>query len=56
MSTVLASASPTPLVTSGMASAPPVPVLAVTPVPSRRNQVSIVNCERPSAGATPKVA
>ena len=43
MSTLLFSASARPFVKSGTASTPPLPVLVETPVPSRLNQVSIVN-------------
>ncbi len=50
------SASPRPLVTSGMALAsPPVPVVVVTPVPSRRNQHSTVKVLAPRDEAVPKV-
>src|SRR4029453_7846980 len=40
-----------PLVTSGTAVMPPVPVLVPTPAPDRRNQVSTVNGAAPSAPA-----
>ena len=55
MSTLEPSLSARPLVTSGTATTPPLPVLVAVPAPSERNQVSIVNCDRPSAGASPKV-
>ena len=55
MSTLLPSFSARPFVTSGTAVTPPVPVLVATPVPSRRNQVSIVNVAAPSPGAGPNV-
>ena len=51
----MASVSATPLVISGTALMPPVPVLAMTPGPSRLNQVSSVNDCAPSAGAAPNV-
>ena len=45
-----------PLVTSGRNVAIPLaPVVAGVPGPSRRNHVSIVNCERCSAEGSPKV-
>src|SRR6266550_5227962 len=44
-----------PLVTSGMATMPPVPVDTVAPVPSRLNQVSIVNVAAFKPGAGPNV-
>ena len=48
MSTLLPSASPRPLVTSGItAASPPVPVESATPGPSRLNHVSIVNVVAP---------
>src|SRR2546427_3995312 len=49
------SVSATPLVISGTALTPPVPVLAMTPGPSRLNQVSSVNDCAPSGDATPNV-
>ncbi len=55
MSTTLPSCSAMPLVTRGTAITPPVPVVFDTPAPSRRNQVSTVNCSRPRPGAGPKV-
>src|SRR4029450_9672020 len=55
MSWFVPSASPRPLVTSGTAVTPPVPVLVVAPVPWRMNHVSIVNVGRPSAAVFPKV-
>ena len=55
MSTGPPSVSAMPLVTSGMATTPPVPVLVAMPVPSRRNHVSIVSVETPRPGAAPKV-
>src|SRR5438445_1618343 len=44
-----------PLVTSGMAARPPVPVDTVVPVPSRLNHVSIVNVAALRPGAGPNV-
>src|SRR3989442_10499280 len=44
-----------PLVTSGIAIRPPVPVDAVRPVPSRLNQVSMVNLAAFKPGAGPNV-
>src|SRR2546425_469505 len=44
-----------PLVTSGMATRPPVPVDTVVPVPSRLNHVSIVNVAALRPGAGPNV-
>src|SRR5437667_12335677 len=55
MSTLLPSFSARPFVTSGTAVTPPVPVLVAAPVPSRRNQVSIVNVAESSPGAGPHV-
>ena len=56
MSTVDTSDSDVPFVTRGMAAAiPPVPVETVVPVPSRRNQVSIVNVAAFIAVPVPKV-
>src|SRR2546427_12196560 len=51
----MASVSATPLVISGTALTPPVPVLAMAPGPSRLNQVSSVNDCAPSGDATPNV-
>src|SRR5438128_5753898 len=53
--TLLPSAWAPPLVTSGMAITPPVPVDAVRPVPSRLNHVSIVNLAAFKPGAGPDV-
>ncbi len=53
MSTLLFSPSARPLVTRGIASTPPVPVLVETPAPSRLNQVSTVKFAAPSPGAGP---
>src|SRR5438128_5579501 len=53
--TLLPSAWAPPLVTSGMAITPPVPVDAVRPVPSRLNQVSMVNLAAFKPGAGPNV-
>src|SRR5438093_13686341 len=44
-----------PLVRSGMATRPPVPVDTVVPVPSRLNHVSIVNVAALRPGAGPNV-
>src|SRR3989475_768591 len=44
-----------PLVTSGIAITPPVPEDAVSPRPSRLNQVSIVKVADPKPGAGPNV-
>jgi hypothetical protein len=55
MSRLLLSASPRPLVKSGTAVTPPVPVLAVAPAPVRWNATSIVNVLTPRLGAAPKV-
>src|SRR2546425_290548 len=55
MSTLLPSLSDRPFVTSGTAVAPPDPVLVATPLPSRRNQASIVNVAAPRPGAAPNV-
>ena len=55
MSTVLPSVSAIPLVTSGIAVTPPVPLKVATPAPSRRNHVSIVNVAEPRPGAAPNV-
>ncbi len=55
MSTLEPSASARPLVTSGMAVMPPLPVLVPTPAPVRWNQVSSVNVAAPSPGAAPNV-
>ena len=55
MSTLPPSASAMPLVTSGTATTPPVPVLVAMPAPSRLNHVSIVIVVTPSPGAAPKV-
>src|SRR5437773_10533084 len=55
MSTTLPSLSERPFVTSGTAVAPPDPVLVATPLPSRRNQASIVNVAAPRPGAAPNV-
>src|SRR6266550_3340690 len=44
-----------PLVTSGMAITPPLPVDAVRPTPSRLNQVSMVNLAAFKLGAGPNV-
>ena len=55
-STVEPSACAAPCVRSGTRLAtPPVPVVLATPVPVRMNQVSIVNCWRPSLVGTPIV-
>src|SRR3989442_1468966 len=51
----MVSVSATPLVISGTALTPPLPVLAMTPGPSRLNQVSSVNDCAPSGDATPNV-
>ena len=48
MSRLLASASARPFEISGTAFSAPVPVPVATPAPSRRNQVSSVNCGEPS--------
>ena len=45
-----------PLVTSGIATTPPVPVVAATPEPVRRNQVSRVKVESFRAAASPRLA
>ena len=59
MSRLLPSASARPFVTSGIAAVVPVspklPVLVDTPVASRLNHVSIVNCAAPKPGAGPNV-
>ena len=55
MSTLPPSASAIPLVTSGMATTPPVPVLVAMPAPSRLNHVSIVSVDTPSPGAAPNL-
>src|SRR5437773_2733991 len=55
MSTLLPSLSERPLVTSGTAVMPPVPVVVVAPAPSRRNHASIVNVAAPRPGAGPIV-
>ena len=55
MSTLLASASARPFVTSGIASTPPVPVLVETPALSRLNHVSTVNVAAFRPGAAPNV-
>src|SRR3989442_1818706 len=55
MSTGLPSLSDRPFVTSGTAVTPPEPVLVATPVPSRRNHVSIVNAAVPRPSAGPNV-
>ena len=56
MSRLLPSASPRPLVTSGIAAgSPPVPVERLTPGPSRLNHVSMVNAAAPRPGAGPNV-
>ena len=49
------STSAMPLVTSGIAVTPPVPVKVPTPAPSRRIHASSVNLDAPSAGAGPSV-
>src|SRR5438093_480209 len=49
------SVSATPLVISGTALPPPLPVLAMAPGPSRLNHVSSVNDCAPSGDATPNV-
>ena len=51
----MASVSATPLVISGTALTPPLPVLAMTPGPSRLNQVSNVNDCAPIGDAAPNV-
>ena len=53
MSTVPPSVSAMPLVTSGTATTPPVPVFVAIPAPSRLNHVSIVNVDdaEPGRGA-----
>src|SRR5437763_1248738 len=55
MSTLLPSASARPLVTTGTALIPPVPVLVGAPAPSRLIHASSVNVDEPSTGAMPNV-
>ena len=53
MSTVPPSVSAMPLVTSGIATTPPAPVLVATPAASRLTQVSTVNVAALRPGAAP---
>ena len=54
MSTVLPSTSAIPLVMSGTAVTPPVPVKVATPAPSRRIHASSVNVEAPELRRRPE--
>ena len=56
MSTLLFSASPRPLVSSGIADvSPPLPVVVATPAPVLLNHSSSVKVCAPSVGAAPNV-